>query len=167
MLLLYPDDTVQHGGVILGLGDSAAHAFSGAPYDSYGMYGRLLVPYNYSAVTAACMMVSKKKFLSVKGFDENLKVAFNDVDFCLKLLDKKYYNIFLPQVVVYHFESKTRGYDTTTQKYQQLLNEINYLNSKWNYLIHHDPFYNKNFSLKKSFVLDKKKKEEKDDEENN
>ena len=137
--LLYPDDTVQHGGVILGLGDSAAHAFSGAPYDSYGMYGRLLVPYNYSAVTAACMMVSKKKFLSVKGFDENLKVAFNDVDFCLKLLDKKY---------------------------QQLLNEIDYLNSKWNYLIHHDPFYNKNFSLKKSFVLDKKKRDVKDDEEN-
>ena len=163
--LLYPDDTIQHAGVILGLGDSAAHAFAGAPYDSYGMYGRLLVPYNYSAVTAACMMVSKKKFLNVKGFDENLKVAFNDVDFCLKLLDKKYYNIFLPQVVVYHFESKTRGYDTTTEKYQQLLKEIDYLNSRWHYLIHHDPFYNKNFSLKKSFVLDKKKREVVNDEE--
>ncbi len=163
--LLYPDDTIQHAGVILGLGHCAAHAFAGENGGSYGMYGRLLVPYNYSAVTAACMMVSKKKFMSVKGFDEKLKVAFNDVDFCLKLLDKKYYNIFLPQVVVYHFESKTRGYDTTTEKYQQLLKEIDYLNSRWHYLIHHDPFYNKNFSLKKSFVLDKKKREVVNDEE--
>ena len=164
--LLYPDDTIQHAGVILGLGHCAAHAFAGENGGSYGMYGRLLVPYNYSAVTAACMMVSKKKFMSVKGFDEKLKVAFNDVDFCLKLLDKKYYNIFLPQVVLYHYESKTRGYDTTTEKYQLLLKEIDYLNSKWHDILHNDPFYNKNFSLKKSFVLDKKKRDVKDDEEN-
>ncbi len=163
--LLYPDDTIQHAGVLLGIGNSAAHAFAGAPGNSYGMYGRLLVPHNYSAVTAACMMVSKKKFLSVKGFDENLKVAFNDVDFCLKLLDKKYYNIFLPQVVVYHFESKTRGYDTTSEKYQQLLKEIDYLNSKWHSILYHDPFYNVNFSLKKSFVLDKKERRINDEED--
>ncbi len=164
--LLYPDDTIQHAGVILGLGHCAAHAFAGENGGSYGMYGRLLVPYNYSAVTAACMMVSKKKFMSVKGFDEKLKVAFNDVDFCLKLLDKKYYNIFLPQVVLYHYESKTRGYDTTTEKYQLLLKEIDYLNSKWHDILHNDLFYNKNFSLKKSFVLDKKNEDKENLERN-
>lgn len=156
--LLYPDDTIQHAGVILGLGGSAGHAFTHVDADSFGFYGRLLVPYNYSAVTAACMMVQKKKFNSVGGFDEALKVAFNDVDFNIKLLDKGYYNVFLPQVELYHYESVSRGLDTTTKKYKQAMKEKDYLISKWKQYIENDKFYNPNFSLHKQFYLDKHKK---------
>lgn len=155
--LLYPDDTIQHGGVILGIDGTARHAFLHAPSDSYGFYGRLLVPYNYSAVTAACMMVSRKKFNEVGKFNEELKVAFNDVDFNLKLLNKKYYNVFLPQVELYHYESKSRGLDTTTEKYQKFLQEKEYLQTNWKKELECDRFYNPNFSLKECFCLDKKK----------
>jgi len=154
--LLYPDDTVQHGGVILGIDETARHAFLHTPRDSYGYYGRLLVPYNYSAVTAACMMVSRKKFNEVGKFNEELKVAFNDVELNLKLLKKKYYNVFLPQVELYHYESKSRGLDTTTEKYQKFLEEKKYLLTHWQNELNNDRFYNKNYSLKECFYLDKK-----------
>ncbi len=160
--LLYPDGTIQHGGVILGLGDVAAHAYVGLEGDSLGTYGRLLIPYNYSAVTAACLMISKKKYEKVNGLEEELEVAFNDVDFCLKLLDKGYYNIFLPQVKLYHYESKTRGLDTTSIKYRKFLREREYMNNKWKEKICNDKFYNPNYSLIKDFYLPKKvKKDEK------
>lgn len=162
--LLYDDDTVQHGGVVLGINGPAQHSFLHEPRDSYGFYGRLLVPYNYSAVTAACMMISRKKFDKVKGFNENLKIAFNDVDLNLKLLDEGYYNVFLPQVEVYHYESKSRGLDTTTEKYKIYLAEEKYMFDKWKKYIDNDPFYNPNFSKKSSFMLDKTRKGEKEDE---
>lgn len=155
--LIYPDDTIQHGGVIVGIDGTARHAFLHESVDFVGFYGRLLVPYNYSAVTAACMMVERKKFDKVKGFNENLKVAFNDVDLNLKLLDKKYYNIFLPQVELYHYESKSRGLDTTTKKYKQLQEEKKYFQTKWKKYIDRDPYYNPNFSLDYAFMLNKKK----------
>jgi len=155
--LLYPDDTIQHGGVVLGIDGTARHAFLHASSDSYGFYGRLLVPYNYSAVTAACMMVSRKKFNEVGKFNEELKVAFNDIDFNLKLLQKKYYNVFLPQVELYHHESKSRGLDSTTEKYQKFLQEKEYLQNHWKKELERDKFYNPNFSLKYDFMLDKNK----------
>lgn len=155
--LLYPDDTVQHGGVVLGINGPAQHSFLHTPRESEGFYGRLLVPYNYSAVTAACMMISRNKFKEVKGFNEELKVAFNDVDLNLKLLEKGYYNVFLPQVEVYHYESKSRGLDTTTEKYKTYLFEEKYMFDKWKKYINNDPFYNPNFSKKCSFMLDKNK----------
>lgn len=157
--LLYPDGTVQHGGVILGLGGVASHAYIGASRHEYGAYGRLRVPYNYSAVTAACLMVKKEKFLSVNGLEENLKVAYNDIDFNIKLLEKGFYSIFLPQVELYHHESKSRGYDTTTEKYERFLKEAEFMNKKWKDILNEDKFYNKNYSKKGWFVLDKKKKE--------
>ena len=155
--LLYPDDTVQHGGVVLGIDGSARHAFLHTPSDSYGFYGRLLVPYNYSAVTAACMMIKKSKFDEVGMFNEKLKVAFNDIDLNLKLLEKGYYNVFLPQVEVYHYESKSRGLDSTNEKYQKFLNEKKYLEKQWGSYLKNDKFYNPNFSLKYDFMLDKNK----------
>ena len=154
--LLYPDETVQHGGVILGLGGIAAHAFLNTPRDEITWGGRLSVPYNYSAVTAACLMVERKKWQEVKGLEEKLKVAFNDVDFNLKLLKKGYYNVFIPQVLLYHHESKSRGLDNTPEKYKRFVSEVNYMSEKWEKELMNDRFYNPNYSLLKDYVLDKK-----------
>ena len=155
--LLYPDNTVQHGGIILGLGGVASHAYIGSSKDDLGMYGRLSVPYNYAGNTAACIVVSKKKFLEVGGLEEELKVAYNDVDFNIKLTEKGYYNLFVPQVNVYHFESKTRGLDTTPEKLERFNKEHDYMYNKWGKQIDNDKFYNPNFSKKGWFMLDNKK----------
>ena len=157
--LLYPDYTVQHAGVILGLGGVASHAYIGASRDDLGMYGRLRVPYDYSADTAACLMVKKSKYLEVGSLEEDLKVAYNDIDFNIKLLKKGYYNVFLPQVELLHYESKSRGLDTTSEKYKRFLVESKYMYDKWNDELNNDRFYNPNFSKKGWFMLDKKEKE--------
>lgn len=154
--LLYPDETVQHGGVVLGLGGVAAHVFLNSPRDALVWGGRLSVPYNYSAVTAACLLIERKKWNEVKGLEEDLKVAFNDVDFNLKLLKKGYYNVFLPTVELYHHESKSRGLDNTTEKYKRFVSEVNYMTEKWEKELMNDRFYNPNYSLLKDYVLDKK-----------
>ncbi|MBQ9024288.1 MAG: glycosyltransferase [Bacilli bacterium] len=153
--LLYPDKTVQHAGVILGLGGVASHAYIGSNRHDVGMYGRLRVPYDYSAVTAACLVVSKKKYIEVGKLEEELKVAYNDVDFNIKLLEKGYNNIFIPQVQLFHYESKSRGLDTTTEKYQRFLSESDYMWKKWSDQLNNDKYYNPNFSKKGWFVLDK------------
>ena len=156
--LLYPDNTIQHAGVIIGLGGIAGHAYVGAARYKQAWGGRLSVPINYSAVTAACLLVSRQKFLEVKGLDEKLQVAFNDVDFNLKLREKGYYNVFLPQVELYHYESKSRGLDTEGEKYKRFLREGDYLMNKWKDKFY-DPFYNKNYSLKYYYLLDRPSKE--------
>lgn len=154
--LLYPDDlTVQHGGVILGLGGVASHAYVGEPRNALGMYGRLRVPYDYAGNTAACLVVSKKKYNEVKGLNEDLKVAYNDVDFNLKLLKNGYYNVTLPQVELIHYESKSRGLDTSSEKYQRFLRESKYMWDNWGDIMNNDPFYNPNFAKKMWFKLDK------------
>ena len=153
--LLYPDTTVQHGGVIIGLGGVASHAYIGSPRVDLGDYGRLCVPYNYSGVTAACLVVKKSKFLEVKGLEEDLKVAYNDIDFDLKLIDKGYYNVFIPMVELYHYESKSRGYDTTSEKYKRFKIEEDYMFKKWDKYIKYDPFYNPNYAKNAWFKLDK------------
>lgn len=156
--LLYPDDTVQHAGVILGLGGVASHAYLGADINDLGLYGRLRVPYNYGAVTAACLVVKKSKYKEINGLEEELKVAYNDVDFNIKLLKKGYYNICTPQVMLHHFESKSRGLDTTSEKYKRFQKESKYMYDKWGETLELDNFYNKNFSQKAWFLLDKKKR---------
>ena len=153
--LLYPDNTIQHGGVILGLGGVASHSFIGEPRNYRAFNGLLEVPTNYAAVTAACLMIDKKKFLEIKGLDEKLKVAYNDVDFNIRLLEKGYYNVFLPQVELYHHESKSRGLDTTGEKYERFLKESKLMHERWNKYIEKDPFYNENYSLKSAFRLEK------------
>lgn len=154
--LLYPDNTVQHAGVILGIGGIAQHAFIGCSKDDPGFYGRLSVPFNYSAVTAACLMVAKDKFNEVDGLEETLQVAFNDIDFNLKLLEKGYYNVCLNNVELYHHESKSRGLDTTSEKYKRFVSEHDYMKDRWGNMLYNDKFYNPNLSLKKAFVLDRK-----------
>ena len=154
--LLYPDTTVQHAGVILGAcGGVASHAYIGASRDDKGLYGRLRVPYDYSANTAACLMIKREKYYEVNGLNEELKVAYNDIDFNIKLLNKGYFNVFLPQVELTHHESKSRGLDTTSEKYKRFLQESQYMYDKWGKLIENDRYYNPNFTLKYWFMLDK------------
>ena len=161
--LLYPDGTIQHGGVILGLGGVAGHAYIGKSRDELGAYGRLRVPYDYGAVTAACLCVEKKKFEQVGGLEEKgLKVAFNDIDFNMKLLDKGYHNVFLPMVEIYHYESKSRGMDTSPKKRERFEKEVKFMQKKWGKKLFCDKCYNPNLSLNWDFVLDRKENDEKD-----
>lgn len=147
--LLYDDNTVQHGGIVII--DSPKSVFTGIPKDTKIWGGRLSVPYNYSAVTAACLMVNVKKYKEVNGLSEELEIAYNDVDFCLKLLEKGYYNIYLPNVELYHYESKTRGLEITKAKQNRLAKEQNIFNKKWNLK---DKFYNENLSNEIPFLID-------------
>lgn len=153
--LLYPDQTVQHAGVICGLGGIANHMGIGARKQDPGMYGRLAIPFNYSAVTAACLLVDTKKYREVGGLNEELKVAFNDVDFCLKLLQQGYYNVCVPQVNLYHHESKSRGSDIKGEKCKRFIREQEYMYDTWGRVLMADRYYNVNLSLKHSFYLDK------------
>lgn len=154
--LLYPDKTVQHAGVILGLGGVASHAYIGSTRDALGMCGRLRVPYDYAAVTGACLCVSKKKFEEVGGLEEDLKVAYNDVDFCLKLLKAGYYNVELPMVELYHYESKSRGSDLDEDKIDRFNAEQDYMWEKWGDMLGEDRFYNINFANGMWFLLGRK-----------
>lgn len=129
--LLYPDNLVQHAGVVLGYGGFAGHIYTAYSKDDCGLFGRLAMPYNYTAVTAACMLIKKSKFLETKGFDEKLAVALNDVDLCLQVLDKGYYNVCLSNVTMYHYESKSRGYEVTKSKQERFTKEISYMEKKW------------------------------------
>lgn len=142
--LLYKDKKVQHAGVVLGYGGVAGHIY--VPYDrnDVGLFGRLAMPYNYTAVTAACMLVKKTKFNEVGGFDENLKVALNDVDLCLSILEKGYYNVCLSNIEMYHFESKSRGYEVTKQKQERFKEEEKYMKNKWGNKLNTDKYFSKN-----------------------
>lgn len=142
--LLYPDKLVQHAGVVLGYGGVAGHIYVTASRQDNGLFGRLVMPYNYSAVTAACLMIKKAKFEKVNGFDENLKVALNDVDLNLKLLDNGYYNVCLSNVELMHYESKSRGYEASSEKHQRFLKEQEYVEKKWGKILKRDKFFSKN-----------------------
>ena len=157
--LLYPDNTVQHVGVVLGMGGVAGHSHLGEKRDDPGMYGRTRVPYDVGAVTAACLCIEKKKFEEVGGLEEKgLKVAFNDIDFNIKLLEKGYRNVILPMVELYHYESKSRGTDLTPGKKERFQSEVEFMQKKWGDKLLHDKYYNPNYSLDGSFMLDRKKK---------
>jgi len=153
--LFYSDNTIQHCGVVTGVGGVAVHAFLGTGATDFGYFGRLLVPYNWSMATAACLMIKKSKFESVSGFDENLKVAYNDVDLNVRIKNTGYYNMVLPQVVLFHYESISRGYDLSEDKKQRFISEIKYVTSKLGNDLIRDEFYNDNFSKDHNFVLDR------------
>lgn len=146
--LLFPDNTIQHSGVTLGVRGVADHTHRELDANNPGYFGRLVIVTNYSAVTGACLMVKKELFEAVGGLEEQLQVAFNDVDFCLKLLNKGYRNVLLPQVKLYHHESKSRGYEDTPEKMQRFLGEVNLMKERWDGLLFRDPCYNPNLTLK-------------------
>ncbi|MBX2907276.1 MAG: glycosyltransferase family 2 protein [Taibaiella sp.] len=148
--LLYPDDTIQHAGTVVGLGDirCAGHVFVGFYKDSPGYYNYLQSSDNTSAVTAACLMVRRSVYEEVGGMEEQLEVEYNDVDFCLRVLDKGYYNIYVPEVVLYHYESATRGHpQQTKESYERHVREVAFFQKTWEKYINRDPFYNPNLSL--------------------
>jgi tetratricopeptide (TPR) repeat protein len=155
-LLLYPDDTVQHSGVILGVTGIAGHGHRGTPITDPGYHQLLLSTANYAAVTAACLMCRREVFLQVKGFAEQLAVAYNDVDFCLKLQQRGYQNICLPHVKLYHHESISRS-NTELESESSLLcrdrerreQEVIYMQQKWGEIIARDPYYSINLTKEK------------------
>lgn len=141
--LLYPDKRVQHAGVVLGFGGVAGHIYVANSYNDNGMFGRLVMPYNYTAVTAACLMIKKSKFKEAGGFDERLKVALNDVDLNLSVMSKGYYNVCLSNVEVLHYESKSRGYEVSSEKQNRFKMEQEYMVSKWGEELERDRYFSK------------------------
>lgn len=145
--LWYPDKTLQHGGVILSPRVGAVHAHRQLPRGKHGHGGRAVLVGSFSAVTAACLVVRRSIYLEVGGMDEvNLKVAFNDVDFCLRLREAGYRNVWTPYAELLHRESATRGADATAQKRQRFERELAFFRERWREVIEHDPGYNPNLT---------------------
>ncbi|MEP0912055.1 glycosyltransferase [Leptolyngbya sp. GB1-A1] len=149
-LLLYPDDTVQHAGVIIGMGGMAGHLYVRQPRSATGYCGQLLTVTNFSAVTGACLMCRREVFEAVKGFNETMPVAFNDIDLCLRIVQKGYRNLCTPQAVLYHHESKSRGYEDTPEKQARFSKEVRYMQQTWKEFCEHDPCYSPHLSLNHS-----------------
>ncbi len=146
--LYYPDDTIQHAGVIVGIGGVAGALFVGMPRERSGYLRKAMLQQDLSAVTAACMMVDRAAWEAAGGFDEGLAVAFNDVDFCLRVRREGYLVVYEPNVEMYHYESKTRGYEDTPEKQIRFKREIDYMKTRWRGILREgDPYYNPNFSL--------------------
>ena len=145
--LWYPNITIQHGGVILGAGGIAGHAHAGLRRDEPGYFARAHLAQDVSAVTTACALVKRQVYLQVGGFDENLAVTFNDIDFCLRLREAGYRIVWTPHAELIHHESASRGFDDSAPKQMRFLAEVDYMKSKWGHILHHDPFYNPNLSL--------------------
>lgn len=149
--LLYPDDTVQHAGVVIGFGGYAGHVNMGIGRDDYGYMVRARINCNYSAVTAACMMTKKELFEQVGGFDEQFVVACNDVDYCLKLRNIDKWVVYDAFSEWYHYESKSRGYEDTPEKLKRFEGEVEKFQKKWPEILEKgDPFYNPNFPINRA-----------------
>ena len=148
--LYYPDNTIQHAGCILGIGGIAGNMFTGMPRNRTGYLHKASIQQDLSVVTAACMMVKAEVFYQAGGFTEELAVAFNDVDLCLKIRQQNYLVVYNPYVELYHYESKTRGAEDSEEKVRRFQREIEYMRSHWiDILKKGDPYYNKNLSLTK------------------
>ena len=151
--LYYPDKTIQHAGVVLALGAhrTAGHSHYKQPKANLGYMGRLCYAQNVSAVTGACLMVKKALFDEVGGLDEGFAISLNDVDFCLKLREKGYLNVFTPFAECFHYESISRGLDDQGEKAERYNRESEQFRAKWKDVLEAgDPYYNKNFSLDRS-----------------
>lgn len=142
--LLYPDRTIQHGGLILGINSLAGSCCKGFPVQDHGYFNQLSIIKECSAVTAACALVRKSAFLEINGFDqEHFKVSFNDVDLCLRLRQAGYHVLYTPYAMLYHWESKTRGYNNNPLE----LKEEQNLKDRWARMLADDPFYNRNLTF--------------------
>jgi GT2 family glycosyltransferase len=140
--LYYEDGTIQHAGVILGLGGVAGHGHRYFDRDAPGYFNRLMVVQNLSAVTGACLVVRKSVYLEVGGLNEReLQVALNDVDFCLRVRQAGYRNLWTPYAELYHHESRSRGADDTPEKRARFAAEFQYMKAKWGDLLTNDPAY--------------------------
>jgi glycosyltransferase involved in cell wall biosynthesis len=145
--LYYADNTIQHAGVILGIGGVANHSHKNFPKEAHGYFARLSVVQNYSAVTAACLLVRKAIYEEVGGLEEEyLKVAFNDIDFCLKVREAGYRNLWTPYAELYHYESKSRGTEDTPEKQARFQKEVEFMKNKWGDKLMSDPYYSPNLT---------------------
>jgi len=146
--LWYPDNTLQHAGVVLGLGGVAGHVHRYLPRNHRGYFGRASLSQSFSAVTAACLVIRKAIYEEVGGFnEEDLQVAFGDVDFCIRVREKGYRNIWTPFAELYHHESASRGLDNTPVKKKRFDGEVTYMKPQWGDLLLNDPAYNPNLTL--------------------
>ena len=146
--LYYPDGTIQHAGVIIGINGSAGHSHKGLQGDTTGDMYRLVTTQNYMAVTGACLMTKAELYAKHPLDEENFAVAYNDIDFCLKLYEDGYLNVFTPYSEAYHYESKSRGLDETDKPNPRYEREKKNFQDRWGkYFNYHDPYYNPHFTL--------------------
>lgn len=147
--LYYEDKSIQHAGIAIGLSGIAGNLLVNLPYGKHAYFGREAATRNVSAVTGACLFCRRELYEEVCFMDEiNFKVAFNDVDFCLKILEKGYRNVYVPYIELIHYESKSRGYEYTKEQQERFNKECNNFKEKWKKVIEKgDPYYSKNFSL--------------------
>lgn len=149
--LIFEDNTIQHAGVIIGFGGVAGHAFIGQDRDDNGYFSRIISVQDLSAVTAACLMVRRSVFDEVEGLNEEFKVAFNDIDFCLKVRKAGYLVVYNPYAQFYHYESKSRGQEDSADKVARFQQEIGLFGERWGELLKNgDPYYNPNLTLDKA-----------------
>ena len=145
-ILLYPNSTVQHAGIILGVSGLISHSHRHWPVSWAGYFGRLMITANYAAVTGACLMVDKKRYLDAGGLDEYMAVAYSDVDLCLRLLKNGYRNVVLSHVRLFHDESRSRGSDTAPDNQSRLTREVQVMWKRWGDFLTNDPYYNPNLT---------------------
>ena len=149
--LYYLNGSVQHAGMIMGLCEIAGHIYHGAPHDAIGYMGRLQIAQNMSAVTAACVMIRKQVFEEAGQFAPEFPISFNDVDLCIKIRKAGYLIVWTPYAEAYHLESRSRGYNTNSEKKRKLAQETALFKARWEKeLAMGDPYYNCNFSLDKA-----------------
>lgn len=149
--LCYDDDTIQHAGVVIGFGGMAGHAFIESSRFDTGYMGRIMCAQDYSAVTAACMMTKKSVYDAVGGLTESLEVAFNDIDYCLKVRERGKLVVYNPYAELYHYESKSRGMEDTPEKVERFNSEVAKFCERWEDILQKgDPYYNPNLTLDKA-----------------
>ena len=147
-MLYYPDDTIQHAGVILGIGGVAGHAHKNFPRGDYGYMSRATIAQDFSVVTAACVMVPRHVWQEIGGLDETFEVAFNDVDMCMRIRKAGYLIVWTPFAELYHYESKSRGAEDTPEKRKRFEGEVRRFQERWGReLAAGDPYYNPNLTL--------------------
>ena len=152
-MLRYPDDTIQHAGVILGLGGIAGHACHGLPKGSTGYLQRAVLEQDVSCLTAACLVMRKNVFQEINGFDEALPVAYNDVDLCLRLRQAGWRLIWTPTVELYHSESASVGRHDAPERTSEFNAAVALMRKRWGNVLDSDPYYNPNLSLRTAYHL--------------
>ena len=145
--LFYFDDTIQHAGVIVGLGGICGEGFQGFPKENGGYQNRIFCPQDYSAVTAACLMPKKSVFEDVGGMDAQFQIAYNDIDYCLKVRQTGKLVVYNPFAMLHHYEYKSRGTENTAEKLARYHREVDLFTTRWADLIRSgDPYYNPNLT---------------------
>jgi GT2 family glycosyltransferase len=149
--LLYPDGTIQHGGITVGVGGVAGHQYLHRAGGDIGYFGHLKLVRSVTAVTGACLMLRRRAYLEVGGLDEvSLPVAFNDIDLCLKLVSRGYRNVWTPYAELYHKESVSRGSDQVGENAARYVRDVATMRRRWGDLLDHDPYWNHNLSLSRA-----------------